>query len=54
LIDRAIKTGTGARALHSEIERVLMPHFFNLVDYKSRGIKSIEIDADLVTTPTSI
>ena len=54
LIDRAIKTGTGARALHSEIERVLMPHFFNLVDYKSRGIKSIEIDADLVNTPTPI
>jgi ATP-dependent Clp protease ATP-binding subunit ClpX len=54
LIDRAIKTGTGARALHSEIERVLMPHFFNLVDYKSRGIKSIEIGADLVNIPTSI
>jgi len=54
LIDRAIKTGTGARALHSEIERVLMPHFFNLVDYKSRGIKTIEIDATMVNIPASI
>lgn len=54
LIDRAIQTGTGARALHSEIERILMPHFFNLVDYKNRGIELVQISESLVDSPSAI
>jgi ATP-dependent Clp protease ATP-binding subunit ClpX len=54
MVDRAIKSGTGARALHSEIERALMPHMFYIKKYISLGIKSIDITADLVNNPRSI
>jgi ATP-dependent Clp protease ATP-binding subunit ClpX len=54
LIDRAMSTGTGARALHSELERVLMPHMFELVQYRQLGIANLVIDRDLVNTPASL
>lgn len=53
LAARAIQSGTGARALHSEIERVLMPHMFNLLDYQARDIKCIEIDTQDINNPTN-
>lgn len=46
-----IKNKTGARGLHSELERVLMPHMFNLVAYKEAGINTVYIDKDLVNNP---
>jgi len=51
LVDRAQSTGTGARALHSEIERALMPHMFHLQAYQEAGINCVDITADLVNTP---
>jgi len=51
LVDRAHSSGTGARALHSEIERALMPHMFNLRAYQEAGINCVDIDADLVNNP---
>jgi len=51
LVDRAHSSGTGARALHSEIERALMPHMFNLRSYHETGINCVDIDADLVNNP---
>lgn len=54
LVEKANKSGTGARALHSEIERVLLPHMFHARDYNHRGIKCIEIDADAVNNPTHL
>ena len=54
MVDRAILSGTGARALHSEIERVLMPHMFHVRQYVSRDIKCLDITADLVNNPRSI
>lgn len=51
IVDRAHVSGTGARALHSEIERVLMPHMFNLRLYKDHDIKCVDIDPDLVNNP---
>jgi len=51
LVDRAISSGTGARALHSEIERALMPHMFGLIDYVHRGIKCVEIGAEDINNP---
>lgn len=53
IVDRAILSGTGARALHSEIERVLMPHMYHLKDYNSRGINYVEIDSQQVNIPTT-
>jgi len=46
--------GTGARALHSEIERTLMPHMFNLRRYVERGITGIQIDVDNINTPAAL
>lgn len=54
LVDRAITSGTGARALHTEVERALMPHMFNLIDYQSRDIKCVDITADLINNPTTL
>jgi ATP-dependent Clp protease ATP-binding subunit ClpX len=54
LVDRSIHSGTGARALHTEIERVLMPHMFHLRDYVDRGIKCVEITDDLVNNPKAL
>lgn len=54
MVDRAIKSGTGARALHTEIERALMPHMFHVRRYTAQGIKCIDITADLVNNPHSI
>lgn len=54
IVDRAHSSGTGARALHSEIERVLMPHMFNLRVYSDAGINRVDIDAELVNIPGPI
>jgi ATP-dependent Clp protease ATP-binding subunit ClpX len=51
LVDRAIDTGTGARALHSELERVLIPHMYNLIGYQEQGIDTVTIDENQVNTP---
>lgn len=54
IVKRAMESRTGARALQSMIERVLLPHMFNLRVYRSQGIKSIDIDENLVNTPTKL
>jgi ATP-dependent Clp protease ATP-binding subunit ClpX len=51
---RTLKTRTGARGLHSELERVLLPHMFRLKRYARSGIKYVEIDQDLVNTPQAL
>jgi ATP-dependent Clp protease ATP-binding subunit ClpX len=51
LVDRAHSSGTGARALHSEIERALMPHMFNIRAYHEAGINCVDINVDLVNNP---
>lgn len=52
IVDRALESGTGARALHTELERALMPHMYRLREYQSRGIKCIDIDAKDINNPT--
>ena len=52
IVERAYDTGTGARALHSELERVLLPHMFEARRYHEQGIKSLIIDAAQVNNPT--
>ena len=54
MVDRAIATGTGARALHSEMERAMMPHMYAARDYVRRGIKNIRIDAELINNPSTL
>ena len=45
---------TGARGLHGEMERILMPHMFDLRNYVSNGITRVVIDVDLVNNPTTL
>jgi ATP-dependent Clp protease ATP-binding subunit ClpX len=51
IVDRAMSSGTGARALHTEIERALLPHMFHLQDYRRRGINRVDISAEQVNNP---
>lgn len=52
--DNAILNRTGARGLHSELEKVLMPHMYQLARYRKQGIKRVTIDIDLVNTPKEL
>lgn len=54
MVERAIESGTGARALQSEIERVLLPHMFHLNRYRNEGIKSVDIDYEHISKPQAI
>lgn len=51
IADRTLKLKTGARGLHSEIERVLMPHMFYTKTYKDNDVKKINIDREQVLDP---
>jgi len=54
IAERTILNKTGARGLHSELERVLLPHMFNLAEYRRQGIKTVDIDVDQVNTPKEL
>lgn len=49
-----IANKTGARGLHSELERVLLPHMYRLAEYRRNNITSIKIDKNLVNTPKEL
>lgn len=54
LAENTLKLKTGARGLHTEIERVLMPHMFNTKKYRENDIKEINIDRYLVLEPKAL
>lgn len=54
IVSLAQASGTGARALQSVIERVLMPHMFHIRVYNTQGLKQVTIDAQLVNNPTEL
>jgi ATP-dependent Clp protease ATP-binding subunit ClpX len=54
IAERTIKNKTGARGLHSELERVLLPHMYNLARYRSDGIQHVGIDQALVNSPKEL
>jgi ATP-dependent Clp protease ATP-binding subunit ClpX len=51
IAENCITLKTGARGLHSEIERVLMPHMFHITKYKNAGVTEIAITDELVNDP---
>lgn len=51
IAERCLKLKTGARGLHTEIERVLMPHMFHTRKYKENNIKQININREKVVNP---
>ena len=54
IAERTITNKTGARGLHSELERVLLPHMYNLAKYRKTGIQVLNINTDLVNNPESL
>jgi len=54
LAENTLKLKTGARGLHTEIERVLMPHMFHTKKYRENNITEINIDIDLILEPKAL
>ena len=54
IADRTLKTKTGARGLHTELERILLPHMFDLPRYKTANILQVTINKTQVNTPTTL
>lgn len=54
LADNCLKLKTGARGLQTEVERVLMPHMYNVSRYKEKKMKKINISRELVNNPKSL
>ena len=54
IVDNCLKLKTGARGLHTEIERVLMPHMYNTKQYKENKVKLINITREQVLNPNII
>jgi ATP-dependent Clp protease ATP-binding subunit ClpX len=54
IVERAIASGTGARALQSELERVLLPHMFDLKQYQASAVKCVDIDENQVNNPATL
>ena len=51
LAENCLKLKTGARGLHTEIEKTLLPHMFHVRSYSKNGTNEINIDRDLVNKP---
>jgi ATP-dependent Clp protease ATP-binding subunit ClpX len=51
IAQNCIDLKTGARGLHTELERILLPHMFHTKKYKDNNITKLIIDVDLVNEP---
>ena len=54
IAERTLETKTGARGLHSELERVLLPHMFDLPRYRKQNIPKVIINKTQVNTPMTL
>jgi ATP-dependent Clp protease ATP-binding subunit ClpX len=54
MVDNCLKLKTGARGLHTEIERALMPHMFNTKKYRENNVTEINITREQVLEPKSL
>ena len=54
IAERTLHTRTGARGLHSELERVLLPHMFDLPKYRRENILQVVINKTQVNTPMTL
>lgn len=51
IAENCITMKTGARALQTQLEKVLLPHMYNVSLYKENNIKQININRNLVIEP---
>jgi ATP-dependent Clp protease ATP-binding subunit ClpX len=54
IAQRTLQTRTGARGLHNELERVLLPHMFDLPRYSKQDIVKVMINKTQVNTPMTL
>jgi len=54
IAELTLKTKTGARGLHTELERILLPHMFDLPRYTKQSILKVAISTKLVNTPSTL
>ena len=54
IVDNCLTLKTGARGLHTEIERCLMPHMFNTKKYRENNVTEINITREQVLEPKSL
>jgi ATP-dependent Clp protease ATP-binding subunit ClpX len=54
IAERTMATRSGARGLHSELERILRPHMFDLPRYRKHSILTVNINQDQVNTPMTL
>lgn len=54
IAERSLATRTGARGLHSELERILMCHMYNLPRYKKSNILKVAINKTQVNNPMTL
>jgi len=54
IAERTLKTKTGARGLHNELERILLPHMFDLPYYRKNNILQVTINKTQVNTPMTL
>jgi ATP-dependent Clp protease ATP-binding subunit ClpX len=54
IAELTLKTKTGARGLHTELERILLPHMFDLPRYRNQSILKVAINTKLVNTPSTL
>jgi ATP-dependent Clp protease ATP-binding subunit ClpX len=51
IAENTVELKTGARGLHTEIERVLMPHMFHVRRYKENDTRKLNINREQVLNP---
>jgi len=54
IASRAKTRKTGARSLHAELEKTLLPHMYSLKEYKNNKLDKVKITKDLVENPQKI
>jgi|TARA_R110000868_G_scaffold61114_1_gene185864 ATP-dependent Clp protease ATP-binding subunit ClpX len=54
IAENTLNLKTGARGLHTEVEKALMPHMFNVRKYYEKDIKTLNIDRKGILNPKPI
>jgi len=54
IAERTLQSKTGARGLQTELERVLLPHMFDLPRYRKQNILRVVINKELINTPMTL
>ena len=54
IVENCLTLKTGARGLHTEIERCLMPHMFNTKQYRDNKVTEINITREQVLKPNAL